>query len=262
MKAGEILNSEKTAQLLSNILEILEMMIESGAEIYRVEESATRALGAYDVKRVDVYATTSNIILSFESKDGMVKTHTRRIKQITTDIEKVHRLNALIRRITSERLDPAIIEEELQKIRTTPKYPPILTILFYGIIAGAFFLFFGGRALPDLLASLGIGLITGILVFLLDKIRANKFLVKFLCSLSACSLTFLLCRFSLISHVDYIIIGNIMTLIPGTGLTNSLRDLFTGDSISGVLRLIEAALLALAIACGYIVTLFMFGGAI
>lgn len=52
-----------------------------------------------------------------------------------------------------------------------------------------------------------------------------------------------------------------MTLIPGVGLTNALRDLFVGDSISGVLRLIEAVLLALAIACGYVVASLMFGGA-
>ena len=42
-----------------------------------------------------------------------------------------------------------------------------------------------------------------------------------------------------------------MTLIPGIGLTNALRDLFTGDSIAGLLRSIEAVLTALAIAAGY-----------
>lgn len=42
-----------------------------------------------------------------------------------------------------------------------------------------------------------------------------------------------------------------MTLIPGIGLTNALRDLFTGDSIAGILRSIEAVLTALAIAAGY-----------
>ena len=52
-----------------------------------------------------------------------------------------------------------------------------------------------------------------------------------------------------------------MTLIPGVGFTNALRDLFAGDSITGILRLIEALLLAFVIACGYIITTFVFGGA-
>ena len=52
-------------------------------------------------------------------------------------------------------------------------------------------------------------------------------------------------------YVDKVIIGNIMSLVPGIGLTNALRDLFTGDSIAGLLRSIEAVLTALAIAAGY-----------
>lgn len=80
-------------------------------------------------------------------------------------------------------------------------------------------------------------------------------------SLFACIIAFILKRWGAIVNTDYIIIGNIMTLIPGVGLTNALRDLFVGDSISGVLRLIEAVLLALAIACGYVVASLMFGGA-
>ena len=56
------------------------------------------------------------------------------------------------------------------------------------------------------------------------------------------------------------IIGNIMSLIPGIGLTNALRDLFTGDSIAGLLRSIEALLIALAIAAGYFLSTVLMGG--
>jgi uncharacterized membrane protein YjjP (DUF1212 family) len=64
-------------------------------------------------------------------------------------------------------------------------------------------------------------------------------------------LAFLAVKLGWIADVDKVIIGNIMTLIPGIGLTNALRDLFTGDSIAGLLRSIEAVLTALAIAAGY-----------
>ena len=64
----------------------------------------------------------------------------------------------------------------------------------------------------------------------------------------------------IVTDVDEIIIGNIMTLIPGIGLTNALRDLFTGDSIAGLLRTIEAVLTALAIAAGYFVLVITMGG--
>ena len=59
--------------------------------------------------------------------------------------------------------------------------------------------------------------------------------------------------------MDKLIIGNIMTLIPGIGLTNALRDLFTGDSIAGLLRSIEAVLTAFAIAAGYFLVIVLGG---
>ena len=46
-------------------------------------------------------------------------------------------------------------------------------------------------------------------------------------------------------------IGNIMLLIPGVALTNSLRDMFSGNTISGLMRFIESILLALTIAFGF-----------
>ena len=37
-------------------------------------------------------------------------------------------------------------------------------------------------------------------------------------------------------HPSYIMIGSIMLLIPGIAMTNSVRDMLTGDTISGTLR--------------------------
>lgn len=253
------MNSQTNA-LLAAISELLVLMIESGAEIYRVEETAKRTLEVYGMKQIDIYATTSNIILSVETPDGSIKTHTRRVKNTGINIEKVHQLNNLSRKIVETKPNPLQIKNELDKIQSAPKYPNFISVIFYGLIGGAFYLFFGGRTIIDLLIAIAIGLITGLMVFLLEKSKANKFLIKFLCSFCACLLAITLQKIGPVTNADHIIIGNIMTLIPGTGLTNSIRDLFTGDSISGVLRLIEAALLALAIACGYIVSVFILGG--
>ena len=50
-------------------------------------------------------------------------------------------------------------------------------------------------------------------------------------------------------NLDYIIIGNIMLLIPGIPFVNSMRDIFVGDTITGLLNAFEAVC-ALAIAAG------------
>ena len=255
------MEKNNTYHLLSNILKILKMMTEAGAEIYRVEESANHIFSAYGYKNIDVYATTSNIIISLEDEESGIKTHTRRIDKISTDIEKVHKLNALVREISASAPDCSYIEKEIEKIEKIKKYPAVVNIVFYGIIAGAFYMFFGGRSVTELLISSAIGLCTGVFSFIYDKLDLNKILTKFLLAFVAAMIAVVLQKAKIVSHLEFIMIGNIMTLIPGIGLTNSLRDLFLGDNISGVLRLVEAGLSALAIACGYVAASALLGGA-
>ena len=49
-----------------------------------------------------------------------------------------------------------------------------------------------------------------------------------------------------------------MLLIPGIAFTTSLRDMISGDTISGLLGISEAILKALAIAIGFAVVLMHF----
>ncbi len=247
-------------KLLGIIMDISVQMIEAGAEIHRVEDSIERICNAYAVQQVDVYATTFNVIVSIDNGDGDLLTHTRRIKQTGTDIEKLDRLNALVRRITSQTPDPRQVQNELDAMARTPIYPIWCKVLAYGVIAGAFCLFFGGISVWEPLSAGAIGILVGTLSMLGEQCNINKLLTRFLCSFLACSCAFICVAAGWYTQVDHVIIGNIMSLIPGIGLTNSLRDLFTGDSITGILRSIEALLLALAIACGYLLSALVMGG--
>ena len=55
-------------------------------------------------------------------------------------------------------------------------------------------------------------------------------------------------------------IGDIMLLIPGIMLTNSIRDILLGDIISGSLRLVEAILMAAVLALGMMAAIWLMGG--
>ena len=54
-------------------------------------------------------------------------------------------------------------------------------------------------------------------------------------------------------------IGDIMPLIPGTDITLSLRDILVGDTISGILKLIESLLIAASIAAGFMMAIMLIG---
>jgi uncharacterized membrane protein YjjP (DUF1212 family) len=79
---------------------------------------------------------------------------------------------------------------------------------------------------------------------------------SFLLSLAA----ILLVRLGIGHDTNKIIIGNIMLLIPGIALTNSLRDMISGDIMTGLLRFLDAVLVAAAIAAGYILAAQLLGG--
>jgi len=51
-----------------------------------------------------------------------------------------------------------------------------------------------------------------------------------------------------------------MLLIPGLALTNAVKDMFVGDTITGSLRLVESLLWAVAIACGFALAVYVVGG--
>ncbi|MEG2653004.1 MAG: threonine/serine exporter family protein, partial [Ruthenibacterium sp.] len=51
-------------------------------------------------------------------------------------------------------------------------------------------------------------------------------------------------------NMDKIIIGGIIPLVPGMALTTAIRDFAGGDYLSGTIRLIDALLVASAIAIG------------
>ena len=240
------------------IINIGEQMLLSGAEVHRVEESINRMGYALGAKRVDVFIITSSMVVTFHLENGETYTQTRRIISSNTDYEKLHRLNELSRNICSGKLTETDIKNRLSEISALKGFPVWVEVICYAVIAGAFTLFFGGGVL-EAVFSFAIGAILRTVIYFCDKINSNKIFSKFVSSAVITILAFLLVRLKLVLSADNIIIGNIMTLIPGIGLTNALRDLFTGDSIAGLLRFIEVFLIALAIAAGYFIVVILGG---
>lgn len=245
--------------LLDCAMDIGEQMLVSGAEVHRAEDSIKRMCTAMGAERTDIFIIPSSMVATIHTKEGEAFTQTRRITSAGTDLERLDRLNSLSRRICETQMSEAEIRRQFDEIMRLKRYPFWVECLAYLTIAGAFTLFFGG-GIADALVSMLIGFSLRFVVLLTDRTLPNKIFAKFACSFLASTLAFFAMHLSLISGVDKVIIGNIMLLIPGVGLTTALRDLFTGDSIAGLLRSIEAALIALAIAGGYFLCMLTIGG--
>ena len=225
-------------RLLTCAMDIGEQLLISGAEVHRVEESICRMCAAFGFTRTDVFIITSSMVVTAYD-DNTPYTQTRRITAATVDIEKIHRLNSLSRQICAQPMTETEIRQALAKAVDCKHYSFWVELLCYG-----------GTAIESLI-SLLVGFIVRMGISLCNKAVPGNIFAKFFSAVVATALAYGAVRLGWIEKVDMIIIGNIMTLIPGIGLTVALRDLFTGDSIAGLLRTIEAVLTALAIAAGY-----------
>lgn len=248
-------------QLLSCALDIGEQMLISGAEVGRVESAIRFICTAYGCSRTDVFTITSSIVLSVEDADGGHGTQTRRITATRTNLTRLHRLNSLSRQICAETPDYKYVQEKLCAICREQPFSLWLEALGSMLIGFSFAIFFGGDLIDGLVAGvLGLGL--RYTTWLLQKAAMNQIFVNavasFLLSLSA----ILLVRAGIGHDVNKIIIGNIMLLIPGIALTNSLRDMISGDIMTGMLRFLDAVLVAAAIAAGYILAAQLLGGGV
>ena len=246
-------------EYLTCAMNIGEQMLLCGAEVHRVEESMQRMCRSFGAVRTDIFIITSSMVATVIGESGESITQTRRIHGGGTDMERLHRLNDLCRRICTESMTPAQIREAYEEILRTPCYPFALECLAYAVIAGAFTLFFGGHIL-EAAVSFFVGSLIRFVVLFVDRKVINRMFGKCIASFAASALAFAAVQTGIIASVDKVLIGNIMTLIPGIGLTNALRDLFVGDSITGLLRMADAALTALAIAGGYFLFMCTLGG--
>jgi uncharacterized membrane protein YjjP (DUF1212 family) len=246
-------------ELLSYALDIGEQMLISGAEVSRVEDSISRICNAYKAKRVDVFTITSSIVVTIQTEEGQVYTQTRRIHKYSTNLDKLHKLNNLSRYVCQNTPELSYIDQELKKLSQDMTYGPYIQYLIFAMIAGSFTMFFGG-SLRDSIVSAFIGFLQGALIRFVQKADKNYVLVNLVCSFLIGTLTVLSVHVGIGMDYEKIAIGNIMSLIPGVAFTNSLRDLISGDTITGLLRLIEAIVIALSIAIGFSLASLVIGG--
>jgi uncharacterized membrane protein YjjP (DUF1212 family) len=247
--------------LLDCMMDLGKEMLICGGEVHWIEESLCTILRAYGATQTDVFIITSSMVVTVHTENGEAYTQTRRISDTTSDFERLHAFNNCSRWICAQHPSPEEIRAKITSITAkTKQYPLWLNFLCYAVIAAAFTLFFGGSFLEAGVSFL-VGLLMRSAIWVCDRTISNKIFTKFFAAFAATLFSLLAMHLSFIAGVDKVMIGNIMTLIPGIGLTNALRDLFVGDSIAGLLRTIEACIAALAIAGGFFAAVFITGGA-
>lgn len=224
------------------------LMLENGAETYRVEETMNRICLAYGIEKVDVFVIPTNIIITIKVDESAIS-RTSRVTSRTINLDKISKLNNLSREVAFNKISIEDAENKLSNIASEKEYSLKIKILGYLITASTFTLLFGGN-LKDSLFSGFIGIVLCLLSYFLNILKTNNFFMNIISGALASLLAFLAVKFNIAPDLNEIIIGSLMPLVPGLAITNSLRDIIDGELVAGSAKFIEAFLIAVGIAIG------------
>jgi len=220
-----------------------------GAETYRVEESVNRILTAYGVES-RVYSVPNSLIITILVPGQPPITQLCRMERKGTDLDAVEQYSNLGRRICTEKpdLETAMAwMKETEKKRKQYKTPTVF--LGYVLVAWGFSIFFGGT-LMDSVCAAACGLLLGIAEYYMAKLQTNVFFKNIAAAFLLAFFAYGVSVLGIIPNVDSSVIGTLMLLVPGVLFTNAMRDIIFGDTNSGVSRVVEALLIAVAVALG------------
>ena len=238
-------------------IEMGTLLLASGAETYRVEESVARVCLSLGAKEAEIFVIPTTIIIYIRKNGGETITRTRRIHHRSIDLTTVDLINDLSRRLSSEPLEYDQIIEEIEVIKATPEYPFFMQVVATGFAALMFCLFFGGDLKNSLIAFL-IGMLINLQTSYMKKFETNRFFITIVAGMMISTLSVLTTLVGITSSFNTVIIGSIMPLVPGLAITQSLRDVIAGDYLAGITKGIEALLIGAAIATGVAMPLSFF----
>ena len=113
--------AERANEYLYEILEIGQQMLQSGAEVSRVEDSLRRLCFSFGAERADVLTITASIVVTVYSHRFGAITQTRRIEGMKYDLNRLELLNQLCRLVCSEHLGPEDMHAALEEIMSVPQ---------------------------------------------------------------------------------------------------------------------------------------------
>ena len=229
-----------------------EIMLTSGAETYRVEDTIRRILMTSGFERCEVFVVTTGIMITLS--DWRVETISlvRRVNDKNTDLGKIYETNNISRRFCDGELTLKETFRYLKKIKndSAERYSNLLVNSAFIFTAAFFTGILGGKLTECIFAA-----VNGIFIVAM-RLFSKKFPIHpFVMNICVAFLMAVASRiYQVIPSVDIslepLIAGSIMALLPGVAITNAIRDTLQGDYMSGTARAIEAFVIAATLAVG------------
>ena len=228
------------------------LMLENGAETYRVEDTIEIMCRSKGVSEVQTFVIPTGIFISIDH-NGEIYTFIERVFSTNINLRAITEVNELSRSFAASNITIAECKERLSQIKNNKELPLKLKYIGAGVASSFFTLLFKG-GLAEFIVSFILGVIVQWVVEKSSKIFPSFFMKYIAGGLVVATFAFasssLAEALSFAINPDQIIIGVIMLLVPGVSITNAVRDTISGDYVAGMSRATEAIMIATAIAIG------------
>lgn len=251
-EAGKLQSLTKE-QTMNLALVVGKLLLKSGAETSRVEDSMARLCYHFGVRDLNVFVTPTFIMLGEENTEG--KTIVCRIRTRSINLIVLSDVNNFTYNLSTW---PYGYEDTLvylnNMLTMTPPYNKWLLCLASAIGSACFAQLLGGNS-HDFIAAFVTGGVAMVLLKLLSGYRLSAFWENVVAGAAIGATAIFCCAMSRQCTMEAITVGALMPFLPGLAFTNGLRDYMAGDLISGNCRAAEAIIFAMSIAIGLAATL-------
>ena len=227
-----------------------EIMLSSGAETYRVEDTMSHILKTSDIGTIETLALLTGIVVtvndeSMEQPLTVMKTVNDRVTNMSTIIK----VNDISRKYCSGKITLEEAYERLNHVRGKEYNRFLYNLGTVGIAIG-FAMMFGGQG-KELVVTALVGAFLATVITLGKIAKWSGILVNAFSAMGIAMIAMFFKGFIFPDmDMDVVIIGAIMPIVPGVAITNAIRDTLQADYLSGCGRILEAFLTAASVAVG------------
>jgi len=240
------------------LLRLAEALHAYGTPTHRLE-GLLDAMASVLKVQAEFLVTPTSIVTSFDTGDAP-RTHLSRVEPGETNLEKLSRLNELIREVSLGTMSSAAGEREVLAIVRAPlRYPTSATVSAYALASGTAAVLFGGGG-TEVLVTLAIGILIGGLAVVAIGLPRLANVFPALAAFVAAIFPILIDRFATPVYPFIPTLAGLIVLIPGLSLTLAINELAHRHLVSGTARVMGALMTLLQIGLGAGVGWRLWGG--
>ena len=235
----------ETKNEMDAVLQAGRVLMESGAEIYRIEDTMGHMAKSLGIRDFSTYVVNRGVMISGLNRSGLKESRVLATSAPSIHLGKLEEVNRLSRELAEQPNQP--VSSIFQKQKTF--YRPLEDIIACVIGAGSFSLALGSNWIDGTAAAIS-GLFVGIGMQLFSRFIHTSFLQIILSSAIAALSANVLYYLGIGQHRSVIILGTLMILIPGAYFVNAIREFTQNNYYSGLALMLSGVSTCLSISVG------------